>query len=461
MGGAFVGLADDLSAVFHNPAGIAQFSDRYVGICGSLLAPRGAYKRYLYVPGLGSTTLIDAETHISPYPAGLAAYYHPLGDRWVAAIGLYNPCRFRTSWDGADLAPMANDDPSIQWRSRVEMTTLSPAVAYRLSRSILIGASIHINRGRFELGRHAGVFNFPLPEPPYLLPIELGQYSESLSGWGIGAALGILVKPVDLFSVGLSLKTPSRIKYHGEARVDGFPELGEAFARDLKEKSEVEKTITWPLCLALGIAFHPIRSLTLTADLQWTNWATWEVLETKYLDPLWTSYMSERGNDTMEMSWVNTLQVRLGVECRLSDSLAIRGGYAVAPSPSPEENLNVLLPTLNIRAMSFGFGYRFKSFQIDASLEYARSWERDELLDKIPVHPPAPSSIWEQANPGDYGMKTLTLSVSLGYRFGSTPPSTPPPRATRSRTPRRSMSPFTAGSPGPRRTVTSEIGRSM
>lgn len=419
MGGAFVGLADDLSAVFWNPAGIAQFDKRYFGFYGGHLIPQGSYKRDSYAPGLGNITLIDAKTQTKPYLSGLAAYYHPLSDRWVAGIALYTPCCFGMSWEGADLAPMANSNTSIDWMSRVGITTISPTIGYRMSRSVSIGASININRGVFELGRYAGVFNFPLPEPPYLLPIELGQYSESLSGWGYGATVGILVKPNDLFSVGATVRTASLVKYQGYAWVDGFPELGDAFSRDLKQVSEVEKTITWPLCLALGGAFSPCHDLTLTADLQWTNWATWDVLKTEYQDPLWTSYMSERGNDTMEMSWENTLQVRLGIEYHLSDSLAIRGGYYIAPSPSPEETRNVLLPTYNFRAMTFGFGYRFKNFLMDLGLEYATSWKREDIFSDIPVYPPAASSIWEDVNPGDYNMNMLVLSLSLGYRFGS------------------------------------------
>lgn len=417
MGGAFVGLADDFSAIFWNPAGIAQFDRQYLGFYGNALSLHGSYERDLYAPGLGNVTLIDAKTQVKSYFSGLTAYYNPLNDHWVAGIGIYVPYHFRMSWRGADLAPMANDNSSINWMSIINIVTISPAIAYKISESVLIGASININYGLFELGRHAGTFNLSLPEPPYIFPIELGQYKESMSGWGSGATLGVLIKPGDVFSVGAALRTASTIKYKGEARIDGFPELGTAFSRDLKEASSTERKITWPLWLALGGALRPNHNLTLTADLQWTCWSTWDFLKTEYKDSLWNSYMSERGNDKIELSWNNTLQIRFGAEYKFLETIAIRGGFYAAPSPSPEKTLNVLLPTHNFKVVTFGAGYSYKDIQMDFGLEYYMAKKRASDSDHMPNYPPAPISIWEYGNPGVYKMKMIILSLSLGYRF--------------------------------------------
>jgi len=414
MGGAFVGLADDFSALYWNPAGIARFERRSFGFYGGDLVPRGSYRRDLYSPEIGNIVLIDAETRSKHYFSGLAAYYHPLGDRWVAGIGVYTPCHFGMSWKGVDLAPIADDNPSINWMSKIWMTTISPVVAYKMSRSILIGVSININHSKFDLGRYAGTFNFPLPDPPYLLPIDLGQYSESMSGWGYGATFGLLIRPNGMFSMGATLRTASTIKYRGEARISGFPELGAAFSRDLKNVSETEKKITWPLWLAMGGAFRPNQNLTLTADLQWTRWSTWDIIKMKYQDPLWQSYMSERGNDTTVISWDNTLQVRFGAEYHLSEAIIMRGGFSFAFSPAWEKKRHILLPGYDFHVMTIGVGYHFKDIQIDFGLEYATVGKSEQ---RTYVYPPAPSSIWESWNPGAYGMKMVAPNVSLGYRF--------------------------------------------
>lgn len=417
MGSAFVGLADDFSAVFLNPAGIAQFDTQYFGFFGGGLIPQGSYKRDLYAPGRGRITWIDAETQNKHYFSGSAAYCHPLGDQWTAGIGISTPRHFQMNWRSDDLAPMANDNASINWMSKIRTAAISPSIAYKMRPSLLIGASIHINYGLFALERHAGTFNFPLPDPPYIYPIELGQYKERISGWGYGATFGILFKPAGFLSLGAVLKTGSTIKYKGEARIDGFPELGTAFSRDLKEVSKIERKLTWPLSLALGTAFKPHHALTLTADLRWTRWSGWDALKAEYQDPHWHSYMSERGNDEMELSWNDTLQFRFGAEYFLSKAIAVRGGFFAAPSPSPEKTLNVLIPAYNFRAMTFGCGYRIKDIQMDFSLEYAMSRKRKSAFEQISVYPPAPGSVWESGNPGVYKMKKTVLTLSLGYRF--------------------------------------------
>ena len=52
MGGAFVGLADDFSVVFWNPAGAAGFKSKYFGFYGADLIPTNKYR--LDVPMRGA-----------------------------------------------------------------------------------------------------------------------------------------------------------------------------------------------------------------------------------------------------------------------------------------------------------------------------------------------------------------------------------------------------------------------
>ena len=105
MGGAFVGLADDFSAIFWNPAGIAQFDQQYFGIYGTDLIPSGTYSLDLPAPGLGIIP-VDAKTQRIHYLAGLAAYYYPINENLVAGIGLYIPAGLGGKWDGADLTAL-------------------------------------------------------------------------------------------------------------------------------------------------------------------------------------------------------------------------------------------------------------------------------------------------------------------------------------------------------------------
>ena len=60
MGGAFVGLADDFSTIYWNPAGIAHFSKKCIGFYGTDIVPSGTYQ----------FGLVDAKTVNTHYLGG-------------------------------------------------------------------------------------------------------------------------------------------------------------------------------------------------------------------------------------------------------------------------------------------------------------------------------------------------------------------------------------------------------
>ena len=97
MGGAFVGLADDFSAVFWNPAGAAGFREKYLGFYLTDLIPTSRYR--LDVPTSdGMATLVNARSKEAHYLGGMIAYYHPVSDRLVLGFGAYTPSGIGIKW---------------------------------------------------------------------------------------------------------------------------------------------------------------------------------------------------------------------------------------------------------------------------------------------------------------------------------------------------------------------------
>jgi len=90
MGGAFVGLADDFTAVFWNPAGLALLSKGTFGLTGDLLVPKS---NYLLNPSF------DMKTKNKYYPAGLVGFFQPIGDRVVVGLGAYTLSGLGTDWN--------------------------------------------------------------------------------------------------------------------------------------------------------------------------------------------------------------------------------------------------------------------------------------------------------------------------------------------------------------------------
>jgi long-chain fatty acid transport protein len=391
MGGAFVGLADDFSAIYWNPAGIAYFERKYFGFYGTDVIPSGTYK----------STLVDAKTDGKQYFSWLAAYYIPLGENGVAGLGVYVPSGLGASWNGADFTPISMGS-EYQWLSKIGLVTIAPALAFKVSDRVLIGGSLNINYGMFDVKMHAGSLANPIPPPSEL---DLGQYEESMSGWGYGATLGILVKPLEVLSVGAAFRTASTVKFKGDAQIYNLSLLGENSTSDLK------RDVTWPMWMAAGVAFKPAEDLTLTGDLQWTQWSKVDVIKTKYTDAFWQAIMGQSGKDERAMYWNDSLQVRFGAEYMLK-AVTLRGGYYFDPSPAPDRTMNVLLPSYDYNVLTLGFGYGLDSLQLDFGLEYLMGKDRAVPAERVAADPD-----WRSAMAGTYTMKIIVPNISISYKF--------------------------------------------
>jgi len=404
MGGAFVGLADDFSAIYWNPAGMSQFTTKTFGFYGTDIIPQGTYLLEIPTP-IGTLTAVDAKSMSKHYLSGMAAYYHPLGEKIVAGIGVYVPAGLGSAWDGDDFLfatyPFMR---SYEWTSRVGLVTIAPALSYKLSDMFSVGASLNVNYGMFDLKRWAGAAVLPplLPDPG----LDLGQFEMSMTGWGIGATIGVLFKPSDMISVGATLRTPTKIPFKGETSIANLSSLGPPIT------SDVEVSITWPLWVAVGVAVRPIPNLTVTGDLQYSQWSVVDKITLDYADTLWQAFMSVGDKDVIPLRWEDALQIRFGAEYRLNESLALRGGFYVDPAPAPDQTMNVLLPNYDFNVITLGVGYALDSLNIDVGIEYLMGKERNILYTDTVLDPD-----FADAQPGTYGMKIFVPSISVSYKF--------------------------------------------
>lgn len=407
MGGAFVGLADDFSAIYWNPAGIAHFDKQYFGFYGTDIIPSGKYALDLTLP-TGGTFPLSAETQRIHFLAGLAAFYYPISENLVAGVGVYIPAGLGAKWDGADLTPLTFGT-AYEWKSRIGMVTVSPAVAYKINDKVSVGATLNINYAVFEIETHAGDSE---------LGIDIGQYDEDMSGWGIGATLGILVKPNDMFSFGATVKTESKMSFSGDTSISKLNILGQIpgtllFGANIPTTTEVEREVSWPWWIAGGIAVRPSPNLILTADLQYTLWESKiKTLESKFKDPFWQVLVDA----DRPLFFDNALQVRFGAEYTI-DNIALRGGYYWDPSPAPDRTMNVLLPNYDFHVFTAGVGYNLNGLQVDLGFEYLMGKERNVPIAKVSPLSPLFDPDWETAMPGTYEMKIAVPNISISYKF--------------------------------------------
>jgi long-chain fatty acid transport protein len=393
MGGAFVGIANDFSAVFWNPAGAAGFRKEMFGFYATDLIPTATYR----LPSMIEEPVVDAKTKTSHYLGGLAAYYKPLSSKVVVGLGIGTPSGLGTMWDGEDFTPITGGTV-YDWSSKVSVVSISPLVAVKLSDVVSIGATFNLNYGMFSLMMPAGIVLVGIPPDP----LDLGQYEENMNGWGIGATFGVLVTPSEKLGIGLTVRTPSTVSFSGTANMPTLP------VYELPGSSDLERKITWPLWIAGGVSFRPVPRLLLSADIHWTQWSKLDRITTDYLESAWETLIEMSGMDVRVLDWKDATQLRFGAEYTLNASTALRAGYYNDPAPGPLATLNVLRPSHTFNAVSIGIGKTISDLQLDFGLEYLMGTTRT-AVPSLPVLP--------GAMPGTYGMKIVVPTVSVSYKF--------------------------------------------
>jgi long-chain fatty acid transport protein len=422
MGGAFVGLADDYSAVFWNPAGLAHVKQKYVAFYGFDVIPSMDYKLETPIPGVGA----DAKSVTKHYLGGLAGYFHPVSDNLVLGLAVYSPSGLGIEWDGKDLAgisgPPGSPNPNIEWMSKIFVITTSPTLAYQVSDQIMLGFALNINYGSFHMARYAGYEAVPNPYFPFLSPdpflvFDLEQQTIEMTGWGFGATFGILIKPSDMFSLGVTLRTPSKIAFKGDVGISNIGILAPLVGAPIPATSGAEADVTWPLWIAGGIAFTPIPEFTLTFDVQWTQWSKLDEVKLDLADQTWGLILDEE-DAKLAFRWEDKAQIRFGAEYRLSPKFALRAGYYYDPGPAPNETRNILLPVTDFNSIAGGFGYNVNGVIIDFAVEYLMGKEQTVPFGKTLDPALGGDPDYQDAMPGVYHVKNiLAIEISVGYKW--------------------------------------------
>jgi len=372
MGGAFIGLANDYSAVFWNPAGLTQIKKPQIFMFETNLMPDCSYQ------GIGDYSTISATTKSKVYFSGALGYLYPVNDRLIVGLAAYIPAGVGSSWNEDELAAMTGGEYT--WQSFFCIATFAPTIAYRITDTFSLGATFNVNYGYLKMERYV-----------------YGQYTEKLHGWTVGATFGAFFKPSDRFSAGLMFRTPSKVTFKGTATMPAAEGLG------LATEVNAEREATWPMFMGAGIAFKPFQKLTVTADAQYTNWKKMDTIPITFSDAYWNAYFADA--NAFVWNWKNAVQWRFGAEYAINQTWAIRGGYYYDPTCSPTTTLNILLPEATYNAVTFGVGINTGKVTLDFGFEY--------LMGKDGTKADGTDVLM----PGVYGVNILVPNVSFTYHF--------------------------------------------
>ena len=392
MSGAFVATADDPSAIFYNPAGLAQqremsvlagatfinFSNEFVGDPNSeyTSGTEGKYDRHTFVP-----------------PNMYAAL--PIGDNLTVGVGVFAAWGLRTDWQDPWVGRFVSRDADLK------TTSVQPTVAWQTSSGrFAIGGGVEYRRARVILNQ-----NIPLP---FLNPFnqrvtDIGNVRlASDYGDDIGWNLGVLIKPTDRFRIGASYRSEMDIELDGDADFTqistGFPQLDAAVAATFPQDDTINTIFPFPAVAAVGVAFSPSERVDVEFDITHMTWSRFEALAVDFDDQPDRSFVREQ-------NWDDSSAYRIGTNIEATPNWDVRLGAVYDENPQPVEAVSPLLPDSDRIGFTFGAGWHSGPWIVDAAAFVLHFKDRST----------------EGRNPegfeGTYQTDAVLWSVNFGYRF--------------------------------------------
>ncbi len=364
--GAFTGMADDPSAMFHNVGGLAFFKEREIYAGVTLINPlESTFEGEAPFPGRGVLAEVDAGifTPIHGY------YVRPINDRWTFGAAINNPFGLAVEWEDPDQFA----GRYISTHSELVSFDINLNLGWQVSDRLGVGFGIIGRAAKIELVRRVPAVNPFNQTVTDIAEVDLESDFDS----GLGFNVGLLHKVNDSFSWGLSYRSAIEIDFGGDGLISQLP-TGNAqfdgvvsgllpFDVDLP----LTTTIEFPDTASLGVSVALTRSTRLNADINWTGWSTFDVVDLNFST-------APALNSRLDQEYDDAFHYRMGVTYTTPSGREWRFGYVLDETPQPIETTGPVLPDADRDGFTIGYG----TDRWDFALMYLLLDERTTLTNR-------------------------------------------------------------------------------
>lgn len=354
MGGAFVGLANDVTTIFHNPAGIAWLDGTQISAGATLIFPISS----LNMPNIGFVNPAYAETYEQEkqvfYPP---TFYisHKFSDRIVAGFGFFAPYGLGTEWPDSGSFPLRY----IATKSDMQTLIFNPTVAFKLNDNLSVAVGVSYIHSKLLLDLTYLLDLTGIGMSIYDVPVSVEEASGT--AWGLNA--GALYKG-EKFSFGFNWRGGFEIEYDGNLDLDTSSVGGPVPAR---MNGTVVAPFSFPHIIGVGAAFNLTDKLTVTADVHYVLWSAFEEIVVEAEVP---GLPVTLDFPPIDESFEDSFIFRGGLQYMLDERFALRAGFLYDQTPQPVTSMDPMLPDADRWAVTAGFGYNTGKFAIDLAYQY-------------------------------------------------------------------------------------------
>jgi long-chain fatty acid transport protein len=388
MGGAFVALANNPTAVFHNPAGLAFLEGTQISMGTTLITSSTS----LELTNLATTVETVSQWF---YPS---TFYisHKINDRIAAGFGFFSPYGLGTKWP---------EDYALRFLSTEDdMKTFffNPVVAIKLDENFSVAVGVTYIYSTLTFDRVNLIDLTAYGGSTYEAPVEVKGNS---SAFALNA--GALYKG-EKFSLGFNWRGGFDLDFEGDLALDNT-NIPAVFQPYVPTEADVATTMSIPHIFAFGVAFNLTESLIVTADFHYILWSSFKefVIEVDNPDPV------PDQTETFEENWKDSYVIRGGLQYMVNENFALRAGVLYDKTPQPAESMDPLLPDANRLAFTGGFGYKSGNFVIDVAYQYEPFKDRESANRSLVLHPLTGANL----GLGTYSTTAHLIGISVGFIF--------------------------------------------
>ncbi len=356
MANAFVAQADDPSAIFYNPAGLAFQNGSRMSLGVTVIqVPETEFE--------GKTWLGDKNVSGSEFSGKQSArpdiFFPPniyattkLESAPVAfGIGINSLYPLAKRWDTT--SPFRDDVKEVA----IKPINVNPTVAFQWKN---LGIAFGVDYTYATLWLENAPYTTVYDGAGNPINLNVGDLEIEGTGDGWGFNFGLLWRPVEQWSFGVSYRSRIKIKVDdGDADLMVSQKAQDVLGLPSHVNTDGSTDLTLPDTWSFAVAWRPTKKLTFELDVDRFGWSSYDELTLDFEDE------TVLHDETLPKDWENTWTFRFGAQYAVNDNLDLRAGYAYDNTPVPDDTLGPDLPDSDRHNVTLGLGWHNEHGALD------------------------------------------------------------------------------------------------
>lgn len=365
MGNAFAAVADDSTALYFNPAGLAGLKGQALSVGVS-----PTFFQTIYDSGTEGWESTNNKTAWVPN----AYYSQKISENLGYGVGAFSPFGLETHWSpNGQLRYVATN-------SRLNVGQLAAGIGYQATPWLSIGVSGLYTKvtARLQSQMNLTALNTFLNGGTPIMSAD-GKKTLEGDGGAFGYGGGFLLGKSDKLRLGLSYRSSVHVDVEGDTTLEDLNNQSQGLFGGTTYKTGTKTRIILPDSLTLGLCGRPIQKLLLSADAELVGYHRVDQTAFSFdeTDPNRRNVLNI--DNPINRSWKDTWNIGLGVSYKLDERLEPRLGYFHYQQAIPTATWHPSTPESKRDGFTVGLGYLAGPVLVD--LAYNLLIVRDRYID--------------------------------------------------------------------------------